>query len=77
MQISKICYCKITLAIFMKITYVLLIEMHKSINNLSPPIMKDFFDLKNTWYDLRSKQFLKLPETILDMVHKLSVLKVA
>ena len=39
--------------------------------------MKDFFDLKNTRYDLRSKQFLKLPETILDMVHKLSVLKVA
>ena len=61
----------------MKVTYVLLIEMHKSINNWSPPIMKDFFDLKNTRYDLRSKQFLKLPETILDMVHKLSVLKVA
>ena len=39
--------------------------------------MKDFFDLKNTRYDLRSKQFLKLPETILDMVHKLYVLKVA
>ena len=25
--------------------------------------MKDFFDLKNTRCDLRSKQFLKLPET--------------
>ena len=25
--------------------------------------MKDFFDLKNTRYDLRSKQLLKLPET--------------
>ena len=57
--------------------HTLLIEIYKSINNLSPPIMKDFFDLKNTRYDLRSKQFLKLPETILDMVHKLSVLKVA
>ena len=26
----------------------LLIEIYKSINNLSPPIMKNFFDLKNT-----------------------------
>ena len=25
--------------------------------------MKDFFDLKNTRFDLRSKQLLKLPET--------------
>ena len=25
--------------------------------------MKEFFDLKNTRYDLRSKQLLKLPET--------------
>ena len=30
----------------------LLIEIYKSISNLSPPIMKDFFDLKNTRYDL-------------------------
>ena len=43
--------------------HTLLIEIYKSINNLSPPIMKDFFDLKNTRYDLRSKQWLKLPET--------------
>ena len=42
---------------------MLLIEICKSKNNLSPPIMKDFFDLKNTRYDLRSKQLLKLPET--------------
>ena len=41
----------------------LLIEIYKSISNLSPPIMKDFFDLKNTRYDLWSKQLLKLPET--------------
>ena len=41
----------------------LLIEIYKSINNLSSPIMKKFFDLKNTRYDLRSKQLLKLPET--------------
>ena len=26
----------------------LLIEVYKSLNNLSPPIMKDFFDLRNT-----------------------------
>ena len=43
--------------------HTLLIEIYKSINNLSPPIMKVFFDLKNTRYDLRSKQLLKLPET--------------
>ena len=43
--------------------HTLLIEIYKSINNLSPPIMKDFFDLKNTRYDLRSKQLLKLLET--------------
>ena len=43
--------------------HTLLIEIYKSINNLSPPIMKDFFDLKNTRYDLRGKQLLKLPET--------------
>ena len=43
--------------------YTLLIEIYKSINNLSPSIMKYFFDLKNTRYDLRSKQLLKLPET--------------
>ena len=28
--------------------YTFSIEIYKSINNLSPPIMKDFFDLKNT-----------------------------
>ena len=43
--------------------HALLIEMYKSINNLSPPIMKDSFDQKNTRYDLQSKQLLKLPET--------------
>ena len=41
----------------------LLIEIYKSINNLSPPIMKYFSGLKNTRYDLRCKQLLKLPET--------------
>ena len=37
----------------------LLIQIYKSIN-LSPPMMKD---LKNSRYDLRSKQWLKLSET--------------
>ena len=41
----------------------LLIEIYKSTNNLSSPIMKYFFNLKNTRYDLRNKQLLKLPET--------------
>ena len=31
--------------------HTLLIEIYKSINSLRPPIMKDFFDLKNTRYD--------------------------
>ena len=44
-------------------THTLLIEIYKSKNNLSPPIMKKFFDLKYNRYDLRSKQLLKLPET--------------
>ena len=43
--------------------HTLLIEIYKSINNLSPPITKNFFALKNTRYDFRSKQLLKLPET--------------
>ena len=34
-------YYKITRRMF------ILIEIYKSINYLSPPIMKDFFDLKN------------------------------
>ena len=39
---------------------------------------KDFFDLKNARYDLRSKKLLKLPETSTSgVVHKLSVSKVA
>ena len=48
-------------------THTLLIEISKPMNNLSPPIMKDFFDLKNTRYDLRSKQLLKLPETSISL----------
>ena len=36
--------------------HTLLIEIYKSINNLSPQVMKDFSDVKNTRYDLQSKQ---------------------
>ena len=43
--------------------HTLLIEIYKSKNNLSPPIMKKIVDLKYNRYDLRSKQLLKLPET--------------
>ena len=43
--------------------HTLLIEIYSSINNLSPPIIKDFFDLKNTRSDLRSNHLLELPET--------------
>ena len=43
--------------------HTFLIEICKSINDLSPPIMNNFFDLKNTRYDLRSKQLFKLSET--------------
>ena len=48
---------------FMKIIYMSLIDIYESISNLSPSVIKDFFGLKNTPYDLRSKQLLKLPET--------------
>ena len=43
--------------------HALLIEIYKSKSNLSLPIMKDFFDLKNDLYDFRIKQLLKLPGT--------------
>ena len=39
--------------------HTLLIEIYKSLKNLNPPIMTDFFDLKNTRYDLRNNQLLK------------------
>ena len=43
-------------------TAFIIIEIYKSINNLNPQIMKKIFDLKNTRYDLRNKQLLKLLE---------------
>ena len=38
---------------------VLVIEVYKAINNLSPPIMKSIFDLKSTSYNLRSDLILR------------------
>ena len=64
MQISKICLLKdSSWNVHENNIHTLLIEIRKLINNSSPPIMKDFFDLKNIRCDLRSKQLLKLPET--------------
>ena len=33
----------------------LLIEIYKSLNNISPPVMQDFYNLKFTSYNLRNK----------------------
>ena len=41
----------------------LLIEIYKSLNNIGPPIMHEFFDLKFTPYNLRNNSLLKLPKT--------------
>ena len=41
----------------------LLIEIYKSVNHISPPIMHEFFDLKFTPYNLRNDSLLKLPKT--------------
>ena len=58
--------------------HTLLIEIGKSINNLTSPIIKVFFfDLKNTSYNLRNKQLLKLPETSTSRYGTQAVLKVA
>ena len=41
----------------------LLIEIYKSLNNISPVIMQDFFNLKVIPYSLRNNNLLKLPKT--------------
>ena len=43
--------------------HTLLIEIYKSLNNISPIIMQDFFDLKVTPYSLRNNNLLKLSKT--------------
>ena len=41
----------------------LLIDIYKSLNHISPPIMQEFFDLKVTPYSLRNNNLLRLPTT--------------
>ena len=43
--------------------HTLLIEIYKSLNHISPPIMQEFFDLKVTPYSLQNNNLLRLPET--------------
>ena len=43
--------------------HTLLVEIYKSLNHISPPIMQEFFDLKNTPYSLRSNDLLRLSKT--------------
>ena len=42
---------------------ILSIEICKSLNHISPPIMQEFFDLKVTPYSLRNNNMLRLPKT--------------
>ena len=43
--------------------HTLLIETYKSLNQISPPIMEEFLDLKVPPYSLRNKSILRLPKT--------------
>ena len=43
--------------------HTLLIEIYKSLNHISPPIMQEFFDLKVTPYSLQNNNILRLPKT--------------
>ena len=43
--------------------HTLLIEIYKSLNHISPPIMQEFFDLKVTPYSLRNNNLLRPPKT--------------
>ena len=54
---------RIALGLFTKTIFTLLIEIYKSLNHISPPIMQEFFDLKVTPYSLRINNILRLPKT--------------
>ena len=41
-------------------THIVIIEIYKSLNHISPPIMQEFFDLKVTSYSLRNRNLLRL-----------------
>ena len=48
---------RIALGLFKKTIFTLFsIEVHKSLNHISPPIMQEFFDLKVTPYSLQSTE---------------------
>ena len=54
----------------------LLIETDKSKHHISPPIIRNFFDLKVNQYNVRRSYLFKLPATdIANMVSKDYVLK--
>ena len=53
---------RIALGLFTKTIFTLLIEIYKSLNHISPPIMQEFFDLKVTPYSLRNNSILRLPK---------------
>ncbi len=42
---------------------VLMTEVYKTINNLNPPFMKEIFQIKNSGYNLRNNNLLKVPKT--------------
>ena len=43
--------------------HTVLIEIYKSLNHISPPIMQEFFDFKVTPDSLRNNNILTLPKT--------------
>ena len=43
--------------------HTLLIEIYKSLNHASPPIMQEFFDLKVAPYSIRNNNIPRLPKT--------------
>ena len=43
--------------------HALLVEICKSLNHISPPIMQEFYDLKVTPYSLRNNILRRLPKT--------------
>ena len=50
--------------------HTFLIEIQKSLNRISLPIMQEFFDLKVIPYSLRNKNLLRLPKTNISLYGK-------
>ena len=51
--------------------HTLLIEIYKSLNHNSPPMMQEFFDLKVTPYSLPKNNLLRLPKCNMEHSPKL------